>query len=290
MMTRSSVRPRARGASRGRKGRQPQFGAIEFFTRPEQHIVWRVLGLMIRARAELTGIAVVVTVWFVASDQFGPDATIIGMATVTLVVFAVPVSRRFVVRRVWCVITRHRMRTCFAQTRTMTHHGRMPFLWWSRPSPVGERLRVWLPAGLCVKDLENNRDELAAACWAREVRITPVRSQAALVIVDVVRRNPLGGAALAPSVVDDLDDTEDHAGYDGEGDGVVVPLPDRSTATRPPGPTAGANGALGPSNGHRPDRSNGRSNGRKPAEQHDRNDAAEAGVTGFGGMDVSDYI
>lgn len=52
-MARSSVRTRARGASRGRKGRRPQFGAIEFFTRPEQHIVWRVLGFLIRARAEL---------------------------------------------------------------------------------------------------------------------------------------------------------------------------------------------------------------------------------------------
>src|SRR3954464_9265934 len=117
MMARSSVRGGARGAQRSRRGRKGQSGAIEFFTRPEQHIVWRVLGFLIRARAELTITTVVLTVWFVASEQFGPNATVIGMTPPTLVVFAVPASRRFVVRRAWCVTSRHRMRTCFAQTR-----------------------------------------------------------------------------------------------------------------------------------------------------------------------------
>src|SRR3954464_1936939 len=113
MMARSSVRGGARSAQRQRshRGRKGQSGAIEFFTRPEQHIVWRVLGFLIRARAELGLTVVTLTVWFVASDQFGPDTTVIGIAAVTLVVFAVPVSRRFVVRRAWCVATRHRMRT-----------------------------------------------------------------------------------------------------------------------------------------------------------------------------------
>jgi hypothetical protein len=254
---------------------------IEIFTRPHQHIVWRVLGFIIRVRAELSLTAVTLTVWFVASDQFGPDATIIGIAAVTLVVFAVPVSRRFTVRRAWCVATRHRMRTCFKQTRTMTHHGRMPFLWWSRPSPIGERVRVWLPAGLAVKDLEHIIPELATACWARETRITASRAQAALVVVDIVRRDPLGSSdALAPTVIEDLD-------IDDQDDDAVAPLPDRSTVTPPPTPT-GAPGIPGQNNGQ-----NGRHRDRidrtdRPTRKPDPD--KELAVTGFGDMDVSDYI
>jgi hypothetical protein len=316
LMARSTRSRTGSGArNSGRKGRRSATGGpIEFFTRPEQHIVWRVLGIAVRARAELALVAVLVTAWLwtrallapppppeqlpeqsVMTDPAAPapgvDADlvfVIGVAALILMVVAVPASRRFVVRRVWCVITRHRIRACFTQTHTMTHHGRMPLLVWSRPSPVGERVRVWLPAGLCVKDLENNKDELAAACWAREVRITPVRSQAALVVVDIVRRNPLGGAALTPSVIDDLDqaDIARHtAGYgDPDSDGVVIPLPDRSAAAPPPDPTTGAApGTTGPAgNG------SARSNGRKPADQ--QGPPAESSVTGFGGMDVSDYI
>jgi hypothetical protein len=277
-MARSSVRGGARGAQRSRRGRKGQSGAIEFFTRPEQHIVWRVLGFLIRARAELTITAVVLTVWFVASDQFGPNATIIGMTATTLVVFAVPASRRFVVRRAWCVTSRHRMRTCFAQTRTMTHNGRMPFLLWSRPSPIGERVRVWLPAGLEVNDLQRNIPELATACWARETRITISRAQAALVIVDVVRRDPLGtSTALAPTVIEDLD-------IDDQDDDAIAPLPDRSTVT-PPTPTAapGIPGQNTGQNGNRRDRTD--RPVRKPAPAPE-----EPVVTGINGVDLSDYI
>ncbi len=128
------------------------------------------------------------------------------MAATLAVVLAVPVSRRYTLRRATAVVMRHRMRACFLQTRTWTANGRLPFLVWSRPTRVGVRVRVWLPAGLSVNDLERIIDELGAACWAREARITPVRGQAALVVVDVIRRDPLGTERpLSPPVVDHLD-------------------------------------------------------------------------------------
>src|SRR6185312_9737322 len=89
-----------------------------------------------------------------------------------------------------------------------------------------EKVRVWLPAGLSVKDLEKVTTETAAACWASDVRITPTRSQAALVVVDVIRRDPLTGGALTPAVDDEA------AGTDGPG-GTVVPLPSRATLPPP---------------------------------------------------------
>ena len=92
----------------------------------------------------------------------------------------------------------------------MTYDGKLPYLLWSRPSPIGERIRVWLPAGLSVKDLERSTDALAAACWARSARFTPVRGQAALVVLDIIRRDPLDGTIPVQSdTTGDAGDTWD---------------------------------------------------------------------------------
>jgi hypothetical protein len=199
------------------------------------------------------------------------------------VLLVIPASRRFLIRRVWCVITRHRMRACFVQSRTMTLDGRMPFLLWSRPSPVGERVRVWLPAGLSVKDIEDDNERLAAACWAHEVRITPTRHQAALVIVDVIRRDPLAvRTVLTPAVLDDIDGE-----HTAPRNGATAPLPDRATL-QPNAPAdfptvqATRNGST---NGSGP-----RNTSKTPATTPGSAKDSEPSVTGFGGVDVSDYV
>ena len=185
------------------------------FTRPEQSRFWLVIGFVVRRRAELT----VITVTWLVIDQLETKVTpglpgwmtpaqwawLLMVATLAVVV-AVPASRRFTLGRATAVVMRHRVRACFLQTRTWTANGRLPFLVWSRPTPVGVRVRVWLPAGLSVNDLERIIEEIGAACWAREARITPMSGQAALVWVDIVRRDPLGAAGpLSPPVVDHLD-------------------------------------------------------------------------------------
>jgi hypothetical protein len=172
---------------------------------------------------------------------------------------------------------RHRMRACFLQTRTWTANGRLPFLMWSRPTRVGVRVRVWLPAGLSVNDLERIIDELGAACWAREARITAVRGQAALVLVDIVRRDPLGGSLpLTPPVVDHLDP---------DGPPAWIPTP----ATWPPNPPitgpASAATTTPPSGNGRVNTTKGTTRATNPGAQTEA-----PGVTGFGGMDVSDYV
>src|SRR4051812_17158858 len=157
------------------------------------------------------------------------------MAATLAVVLALPASRRYTLRRVSAVVMRHRMRACFLQTRTWTANGRLPFLVWSRPTPVGVRVRVWLPAGLSVNDLERIIDEIGAACWAREARITPVSGQAALVWVDIIRRDPLGAAGpLSPPVVDSLGPDRHPAG-----------APTAQQTTNGPAPPATAGVPLG---------------------------------------------
>jgi hypothetical protein len=198
------------------------------------------------------------------------------------------------------------MRACFVQTRTVTHHGRLPLLVWSRPSPVGEKVRVWLPAGLSVKDLERVTAETAAACWAADVRITPTRQQAALVIVDVIRRDPLTGGALTPQVVDDLTPADTFDGTDGPDDdqistgtgGTVVPLPSRTTLPTPEPRDLPDTGTVGQNTaGQNGSRTRTRKNP-APAGAESTAASSSAGtagtgeppVTGFGGLDVSDYV
>ena len=284
-------------------------GAVEIFLHP-QHSWWvRLLGLVVRLRAELTILAVLLIARFWAWPQLtellGHTMALIVVTVLVLSILVTPASRRYLNRRWWSITTRHRMRACFVQTRTMTHHGRLPLLVWSRPSPVGEKVRVWLPAGLSVKDLEKVTTETAAACWAADVRITPSRSQAALVVVEVIRRDPLTGGALTPQVVDDLDQTEAHDGFDladpveddatgtdgavGTG-GTVVPLPSRTSL---PAPTAdpAATGTDGMhSNGQNGSRTRTRKTPAPAGNTASTDSTGEPPVTGFGGLDVSDYV
>src|SRR5690606_16299943 len=69
-----------------------------------------------------------------------------------------------------------------------------PLILLARPIPAGERVWVWLRPGLALSDLEQRLDRLAAGCWAAECRIEPAsRRYAALLRIDVARRNPLVG-------------------------------------------------------------------------------------------------
>jgi hypothetical protein len=113
-----------------------------------------------------------------------------------LAVITVPPTRRLAVRRAWCVLSRHRIqRACF-ETRMHTRSGRLPLVLHITPTEVGERALIWCRAGICTEDFEAHAPEIAAACYARQVRIEGHRRWAQLVRVDIVRRD-----TLAPHLV-----------------------------------------------------------------------------------------
>lgn len=269
---------RGRRPGNGRRG--SRMGVIEIFTRPDVHPVMRVIGAVVRYRAELSVTTVMVVGALVLREQIEPDWTTFTIVSVAAAVLAVPASRRYVTRRVWCVYARHRARACFVQTRTMTYDGRMPFLYWSRPSPVGERIRVWLPAGLSVKHIEQACEELAAACWARTARVEAHRRWAMLAVVEIVRRDPLGAAdIITPAVLGHIDPADHPLGHTAAGgdDAAVEPLPNR-TALPTPAPRDDP-----------PSRSRRNPTVPRPRDaEHQPGGAAP--VTGFGGVDVSDYV
>ena len=185
------------------------------------------------------------------------------------------------------------MRAALLKSRygsSMTYDGKLPYLLWSRPSPIGERIRVWLPAGLSVKDLERSTDVLAAACWARSARITPVRGRAALMVLDIIRRDPLDGTIPIESdtTTGDTGDMWDDGFEDGlepGGDvmGQLIPLPARDPATTQGTAASGAGHATPAQPAPRP------ATGGK-ARTAATASTETPSARGVGGMDVSDYV
>jgi hypothetical protein len=111
-----------------------------------------------------------------------------------------PVRRR-VMAVVWCAIVRHRLRVCFAAFIRARNHldpGLTPLILLARPTPAGERVWVWLRAGLSVEDLEQGKSKVAVACWASDVQVSATRRFAALVRMDVTRRDPLRLLVASP--------------------------------------------------------------------------------------------
>jgi len=116
-----------------------------------------------------------------------------------LILAAVPVTRRFITRRFWCVLTRHRLHRLCYEARLHTRSGRLPLVLWIRPTKVGERAHLLCRAGICAEDFEAHIGELRAACYAREARVTRNRRWSQLVTIDIIRRDTLAASYLVSS-------------------------------------------------------------------------------------------
>ena len=156
-------------------------------------------GVLWRFRTEL---AVLLT-GGTAADELARAASwiwaLIILSGLVLAVFVLPWTRRYVTRRAWCVISRHRLQRVFFETRMHTRSGRLSLILWIRPTEVGERAWVWCRAGICAEDLEAHTGEIAAACYAREARVAKSPRWAQLVLVNIVRRDTLAQHVTVPS-------------------------------------------------------------------------------------------
>ena len=68
-----------------------------------------------------------------------------------------------------------------------TRNGKLPIILTTTPTAYGERVQMWLRAGIIAADLSAASDVLAAACWAAEVRVIPGTRHAHLVALEVIR-------------------------------------------------------------------------------------------------------
>jgi hypothetical protein len=125
------------------------------------------------------------------SGQITIRWAVVVLAAALGIILGVPHSRRFAIRRFWCVLARHRFHRLCWEARLHTRAGRLPAVLWVRPTRVGERLTVWCRAGLSAEDFTQHTGELAAACYAREARVTPNTRWSQLVTIDIIRRDTL---------------------------------------------------------------------------------------------------
>jgi hypothetical protein len=162
-------------------------------------------GTLWRFRTELLVLLACAAAVIAVTRITGVVQALAAVATVIGLVALLPWSRRFLVRRAWCVISRHRLQRVFYETRMHTRSGRLSLIVWIRPTQVGERAWVLCRAGICAEDLEAHTGEIAAACYAREARIEKSKRWAQLVMISIVRRDTLAprnvvASGLAPVV------------------------------------------------------------------------------------------
>jgi hypothetical protein len=156
-------------------------------------------GVIWRFRTEL-GVLMTGTagVWALAKAVTTAWLTFIFILTGTAVT-VVPQARRFITRRAWCVLSRHRIQKVCFETRMHTRSGRLPLVLRIHPTQVGERALIWCRAGICAADFEAHTPEIAAACYARQARVEGNRRWAQLVQLDIVRRDTLAPHTVIPS-------------------------------------------------------------------------------------------
>ena len=165
-------------------------------------------GVAWRWRAELTLLAATLAALWRLSLLITLTWAALALAAFVLVVLAVPHSRRFITRRFWCVLARHRLHRVCYETRMHTRSGRLPLILWVRPTSAGVRAHVLCRAGICAQDFADNAPEIAAACYARAAQVTPNRNWSHLLTIDIMRGDLLAPKKIIPArIADDSEDT-----------------------------------------------------------------------------------
>jgi hypothetical protein len=140
---------------------------------------------------------------FAGWAELAGHTTLLLRLIATAAMVAVPAGigpvRRGLYRIAWCLVSRHRIRTCFSEFILANRTGSLPLILAARPTPAGERMWVWLRPGLCLGDVQEQAEEIAAACWASAVVADQATaSNSALVRIDIKRRDPLTGTVGSP--------------------------------------------------------------------------------------------
>jgi hypothetical protein len=164
--------------------------------------VWPVLRVLWWWSPEITLAVLVVLVPSVLARVEYPWLALLRVLTLVTACVAVGPVRQWLSAWSWCLVVRHRLRLCFAQfirSAARTRAGCLPLVLWACPTPAGERVWLWLRPGLDLDDLDGRLGVLAVACWAGEARVVRVTQRyAAMVRVDLTRRDPLAGVVASP--------------------------------------------------------------------------------------------
>ena len=161
--------------------------------------IWPILRIIWWWLPEIGAACGLVIGWVWLADR----TTLIYRLVIVALIVGVPAVitpvRRRIVAACWCLVTRHRIRTCFNEFIITNRTGSLPFILWARPTPVGERVWLWLRPGLSLDDIQSRTDKIAVACWADTVIADAAsESNAAFVRLDIKRRDVLTGSVASP--------------------------------------------------------------------------------------------
>jgi hypothetical protein len=151
-------------------------------------------GIAWRWRTELATMAILTAALWRLSILITITWAVLVLAAALGLVLGVPRSRRFITRRFWCVLARHRLHRLCYEARLHTRSGRLPLILWIRPTQVGERAWVLCRAGICAEDFDAHTGELRSACYARDARVTRNRRWSHVLTIDIIRRDTLAAA------------------------------------------------------------------------------------------------
>ena len=139
------------------------------------------------------------TGWIWLADHTTLPVRIAVTAAIIAVPAVIPQARRLLMTSCWCLITRHRLRTCFAQFIITNRLGTLPHILLARPTPAGERIWLWLRPGIALEDIQDRADLIAVACWASTaVAEAASTANSAMVRIDIKRRDTLTGKIASP--------------------------------------------------------------------------------------------
>lgn len=162
-------------------------------------LVWPVARILVHWWVEIALVAVLLLgvseLYHVAA---GPVVIGVLLSLAGGLMLPAPLRRR-TISWAWCVISRHRLRVSFAAYIRGNREGTLPFILHAKPTPVGERVVVWLRPGLSLDELKNRQEQLAVSCWAKNVTVESASSKyAALLVFNIKRHNTLDGAVDSP--------------------------------------------------------------------------------------------
>ncbi len=162
-------------------------------------LIWPVLRVLWWWTAEITLAFSLGAGWVDLADHTTLPYRVGAVVLILGVPAVIPQTRRAVTASAWCLITRHRIRVCFSEFIITNRTGSLPLIFWAIPTPVGERVWIWLRPGLALADLQNRLDLIAVACWAdTAIAESASDSNSALVRLDIKRRNAFTAPAVTP--------------------------------------------------------------------------------------------